>query len=616
MSGQLCVWQLGSSWDARPPESQYRFDGVPVGDAGFGWYAGPAFGSRGGYMATNVSVVGGNRVCRPFLGAPTNGSSPHVFSAWVKSQDGTAIPGSSIQLSGKVHQFSLADPNDNYGSADYPVTTATMFTATASWQKVSVSWWPPNGSDGRQTVPNTFFASVVPGLTGKNLLVDEVAEAGLFTANPCGGFWSRNACFGGTNPPPPPPPPPPGAHFFQEGVATILELADSTDVDCLMLDGAGRAVLTTDKSRCLVVTPFLTATGFVLVLGDVESRFDGVECLLKDGNIGLFSGPCDGQPEFLVTDSPGLNQTTLQFPIRGLETSSNCLTRSGVNAIFLPCANPIGLNQMWYDKKSAPRTDPCLAWEQTDTLSTTEPLRTDLPSFLYNNGAASPTDYTVKATLEGARRAMYFLPGKRLRSKMLGRYLDSANDDSLSKSEISSVVQAGLGSSGSNIPGLLYADVLKSTLSANGLFATQSPPSVTARPNRDGLSRRGQPTDVGGEENMIPQPGWFRVVSPDDVNSDYPASAEDVYFGLGSFDLRIQGKMVGGFRCFNVYLYDYYAFSAKELTIPHTPYTDKDAAHLNYVGLAKNFHLKGKYVGCFISPGATQIRCPGIAKLR
>lgn len=113
------------------------------------------------------------------------------------------------------------------------------------------------------------------------------------------------------------------------------------------------------------------------------------------------------------------------------------------------------------------------------------------------------------------------------------------------------------------------------------------------------------------------RPGWFRVASPDNLpNGDYPATAEDVYFGLGSFDLRVQGKLISGYRCFNVDLYDYYVFAATGLSIPSTPFVDNDVARLNYVGLAKNFHLKGKYVGCFVAPNSNRIRCPGIAKLR
>jgi hypothetical protein len=179
----------------REPSQQYLFNGSPPGTVSITHHP-PAVGSFGPHISISSSVPSGNRACRVFAGAPRNGLTPHIFTAWVKSADGSNVPFSTLQLTGQVHQFSTFDPTDFVGSWTAPISSVSYFTATDIWQKVSVFWWPPTGSDAKQTIRDSFFASVVPGAPGKAILVDEVDQRGPFDLNPCNGFWSLRSCSG------------------------------------------------------------------------------------------------------------------------------------------------------------------------------------------------------------------------------------------------------------------------------------------------------------------------------------------------------------------------------------------------------------------------------------
>ena len=332
-----------SDWEScHPPEYQALQGGV----ANFSWYAGPTLGSRGGYLATNVGVVGGNRACRRLAGAPTNGSSPHVFTAWVRSEDGSDVPWSTLQLSGTVHTFSTIDPNDYYGSSDAQVTSATVFTAKANWQKISVRWWPPSGTDGKQTFRDSFYASVVPGAPGKTILVDEVTEVGPLTANPCGGFWSRSACFGTPQPLDPPintdleP-----LKLLTDGQATFIH--DPLRTRCLKLESDRTVkIVVYSAAACTTFLPFadLDTTGLPTFSG--WTLWAGYDSCLTSTATGVRVEECDGTNaqrffDILTSDSP------LTFTVRNV-ASGFCL--DGVTfgqATFNACSG--GSTQTWAD---------------------------------------------------------------------------------------------------------------------------------------------------------------------------------------------------------------------------------------------------------------------------
>lgn len=144
-------------------------------------------------------------------------------------------------------------------------------------------------------------------------------------------------------------------------------------------------------------------------------------------------------------------------------------------------------------------------------------------------------------------------------------------------------------------------------------------PSVSAITNlRSGQSKTGTPGNQGQEDGMNPKPGWFRVLSKDYSPPDYPASAADTWFGLGSFDLRTEGKMIGGYRCVNIYLYDRYMFAETTLPAGFWPYVvyDNDMARLHRAGISKNFTVRGRWAGCFLPPSGSKLVCPGHPSLR
>jgi hypothetical protein len=368
-----------------------------------------------------------------------------------------------------------------------------------------------------------------------------------------------------------------------------------------------------------------------------SSGWKRYEVVAESGN-GMSTGPCDTRREFQVTDTPGLNTTSLQFPIREIPPSggtSRCLTRSGTNLTFASCGSPIGASQLWYDKKSAPRTDPCASLA---AAAYPYPKRIDLAGYPYNAEVPTAAD-VARATVMRLVAAAGNQPGPLhhgLASKSLFQYLNSSGDLVLPQDLVKKVITAGRYSAFSRtIPKLILADVLQAS---NGLFdgsafATVAP-SVTAGFGREGKSRSGRPADNGLEvglgSTMSIFPGWFRVVSPDTPDPDYPSAAEDIYYGMGSFDLRVSGKMLSGYRCFTVSVYDRFMFAETGLTaggvweimkkLPKSvqdngPITDNQVARLHRTGLARNFDIFGEWsTSCFVKPGETTgFYCPGIA---
>jgi hypothetical protein len=416
---------------------------------------------------------------------------------------------------------------------------------------------------------------------------------------------------------------PVGAHFLEDGKATILELSDTPNLDCATLNFLDKLVLTTDKTKCVVVTPFrLNGGGFELAIGDVDFPAD-TDCLIRDGNNGLIVGSCNLATAYYVTDTPGENATALSFPIRGNDQNNNgpCLTRSGSSLLFTNCSNPVTANQLWYDKSKAPRTDPCA--NSATPLNISSPRRTDLAKFQYNTGPIGASDVSFWYTFQNIAD-VWGEPGIQhlsLAGKNLHKYLRAEGGlYTLSRGEMGRVMARDWNKPRGIAP-LILLDVLKASANVpnGGQFGTISPPSVSAIQGvRDGMSKSGDPSDA--EASMVPAPGWFRIVSADNAQPDYTAAltgpGKDIYFGLGSFDLRIQGVMVNGFRCFNIFLQDRYMFDASG-KYAYSSYVDRDLAQLHKVGMARNFDIVGTWSeGCFIKPSdLTRIFCPGHSNL-
>ena len=102
---------------------------------------------------------------------------PQTLRAWVRSSDGTNFA-SHLELSGWITE-TVPNCNANLTCKHFLATVATSFTATNTWQLITVVWWPPNSGDlTRYTDLGTFQAAIVPDVANKSLLVDEAVETG------------------------------------------------------------------------------------------------------------------------------------------------------------------------------------------------------------------------------------------------------------------------------------------------------------------------------------------------------------------------------------------------------------------------------------------------------
>lgn len=209
-----------------------------------------------------------------------------------------------------------------------------------------------------------------------------------------------------------------------------------------------------------------------------------------------------------------------------------------------------------------------------------------------------------------------------LAARMLHNYLNLGGDLVLNQREMGQVISAGKGSNLRDVPQRLRLDVLQASAgrTEGQTFSTTANPSVTewtTYPARDGKSRTGQPRNDGQELTPFMQikPGWIRFVSNDVTEPDYPGSAANVFYGLGSFDTRIEGKVISGYRCFNIYVYDRYMFaeSGKGIGLGPIYVSDKNMALLNRHGMGKSFDITGVWQGCFLPPGPlSNLECRGL----
>jgi hypothetical protein len=336
---------LEERWgNCRSSSARYRNEPA-TGFANFQQRSAQAYGSRGGYMATNVSAVDGNRLCRNFLGAPINSNNtPQTFTVWVRSEDGSLVD-SAIEISGHIRQFdwqcgSGADVSGCGGS--WPFTVDQKVTATNLWKKVTVTWWPPNLDQGAGTYPDTFSIAVRPLVTGKTILFDEATQVGPFGPNSCSS-WSYQGCRspGGTTPG--------GAGgVTQDPVYPALsdgipgQLHDPAFTSCLSLSSADAVAMasTATPTDCTFFIPHLVASGIMIS--------DGIDSCLTRLGVSLVLAPCSGA-ETQVFQDRLLNSTADFFTI---QNAGQCLQYSPVLS-FISCVDG-NQAQIWADARKLP----------------------------------------------------------------------------------------------------------------------------------------------------------------------------------------------------------------------------------------------------------------------
>jgi hypothetical protein len=343
--------------------SSARYRNQPgTGFANFEPRSAQAFGSRGGFMATNVSAVDGNRLCRNFLGAPINSNNtPQTFTVWVRSEDGSLVD-SAIEVSGHIRQFdsqcgSGADVSGCGGS--WPFTVEQKVTATNLWKQVTVTWWPPNLDQGAGTYPDTFSIAVRPLVAGKTILFDEATQVGPFGPNACSS-WSWQGCRspGSTTPGGPG-----GVTTFP--VFPLLSagrpalIHDDSMNNCLALtsyDGFIRVKSPVSQDNCSqwipeVVTPFVSAiggsiTGYALV------ALDG-RCIEAD-TLGVRMADCRPDNPSQAFRDLVFTPTADRFLLK-VGATNLCLTRSPgfLDGLSVAACNEGDPLQIWVDLKGA-----------------------------------------------------------------------------------------------------------------------------------------------------------------------------------------------------------------------------------------------------------------------
>jgi hypothetical protein len=308
---------LEERWgNCRSSAARYLLQGE-TGLANFSHRPTQAYGSRGGYMATNVTAVGGNRLCRNFLGAPLNGNTPQTFTVWVRSEDGSNVQ-SAIEISGHIRQFdgSCGGGGDVSGcGSSFPATVERVVNAGSIWKQVSVTWWPPNLSQGAGTYPDTFSIAVRPLVAGKTILFDEATQIGPFGANSCQS-WSSAGCTitGGAGPG--------GTTTFP--VFPLLsdvpgEIHDPAYSNCLALASPTTVsiVSTSVPENCTIWTSTLVPAGLRLSEGP-----EGPDCMTRTGN-DLLAAPCVDSPGQIFQDRLVSGQTNVFV----LGNQGSCLSR-------------------------------------------------------------------------------------------------------------------------------------------------------------------------------------------------------------------------------------------------------------------------------------------------
>jgi hypothetical protein len=548
-----------------------------------------SWGTR--FLRIDGAQNGGGAVCQ-WVAYDSDWNGDYRITATVNLRSRAGATSATVNLS--------QQGNENQG-ARYFQTEQNFAINPNSWTSVTLSMCEVSGR-------NNALALAVVASFGQSILVDNVslnvardsrpfAEGGCTppprpTPNPC----SATSC------PAPPNPDPCGTvldcHYLDDGVPTDVRTLNN---NCIGVQGVD-AVITNDPN-CLVVVPEFQGDGIFLRLEGQPSV-----CL---GPVGtrLVVRTCEWNAR--ITDVPNLaNAVGTQFPIRiPVDNSgySPCLDSSDLT--FGPCDNVS--SELFLD----PVVKVCDGFQHdSEALNSTRPVRTDLVGYAHGSVAPTQAD-TDKYKTTGGQVGYFLLPsvtltlsGLKWPAQNVNHYLmNTGSTVNLDKSEMYEAVTKD------NIP-----DVIAGLVSLNGAntpvggyFDSSTVPQSFMTP-RDRRSKTGSPSN--NEANMTITPGWFRILSPDKLNSDYTGSRgwdlpNRLAVALGSYDLRFQGRRTPRALCFRVFLTDEYMFEPTGLAAwPGT--LDDDFLRWHQVGLAKRYSIFGATTAtCYLRPGWTKIRC-------
>jgi hypothetical protein len=493
--------------------------------------------------------------------------------------------------------------NENAGGKYFHTVVDLPSPPTSSWVSVSVTMCE---TSGRNNAVGVHFSTA----PGKTLYVDDVTFSIARD--------SRLAAEGGCIPPPPPTPPTPCqqtntcppptddpctgniCHAFDQDVDTDIKALTG---ECMVSSGQSIVLLTT--SSCLIVRPDFISDGINLRVVDSSGNLTG-QCL---GAIGYGVGlqPCS----FLtrVTDwalVAGINPPA--FPIRRLPTSSETYQTTQCLDKDLTFGQCDGVStEAWLD--GAPRV--CEGYDHDgETLSVSAPARTDLASAQYKSKGSSAIAALNSSVINSAADAAGAAPNwgenfavTNLRWYMQGTGATRAN---IGEEGMWRIAKAG------NIPTVIR-DVINLNINpATAAIGTPFASSIVPSALPDRRSKSGDPSGT-----MTNAPGWFRIFSPDPTNgaaqqADYSGTrnslVDPIYRGFGSFDLRVQGRVVAyghtPVLCFRIFLTDRYMFENTGLAAVGN-LIDDDLVDLHARGYARNFDIYGRTGrSCYLKPGS------------
>ena len=307
-------------------------------------------GSYGNVLRTSRDQVGwgSNRACHDFGSvAPLNDDplapmAAHRFTVWVRSGDGTNFP-ARLALSAYIVETS---------NPPFPTwslyTNSVGFTATSTWQQISVGWWPPTSSQiPRSTMLGTYTAEIITDTPGSQLLIDEATHTGVLSDNP---GCTPSVCNGPPNPPPPPPVDREPNKLLTDSQRSYLH--DVGRTRCLGMGSSGYLVVQTYGTNCVTFTPLaeLANDGLPTYAGwSLWAGFD--QCLTRTPS-GLGFDNCNGTGSQQFYDILA-NAQQNGFMLRSRPTGE-CLDGSlGGPAYFAPC-NYSSATQIWADDAKGP----------------------------------------------------------------------------------------------------------------------------------------------------------------------------------------------------------------------------------------------------------------------
>ena len=302
-------------------------------------------------ISRSATGTASNRACRPFdlppkAYSPWHTQTPHVFTAWVRSANGTPV-NARLEISGWIYATAAVCTTNPYieGCTSFLAAPSTSFTANNTWQQISISWSPPNYAYlGQDTAYGSYQLAIITDTPNQAILIDEATETGPYGYPDCLPIGDpRPGCTTGG-------PGGPGPCTSACSVGLLLSdsrptaIHDDAETRCLGLDGADITVVSYGVS-CVTFTPRdVLDQGALPVFGSWILVSEDERCATRSDS-GLRVAACDFGVTQVFRDRIGnaSHRFTLESSNSGL-----CIKASGPQALLASC-DPNDSSQNWTD---------------------------------------------------------------------------------------------------------------------------------------------------------------------------------------------------------------------------------------------------------------------------